>query len=462
MKHLFVQFLLILLAFPVLGQNTESKVVVFDLKKEIDPQSSRITSKAIKEAVAINADAIIVHMNTYGGYVTDADSIRTSLLNVEIPTYVFIDNNAASAGALISLACDKIYMRKGASIGATTVVVEDGSKAPDKYQSYMRKQMRSTAESHGMDTIINGTDTTFKYIRNPDIAEGMVDESVVVQGLDDSLKVITLTTEEAVTWGYCDEVVESIDDILKIHGLEESEIVKVEPSTLDKVVSFFANPALRSVLILIMIGGIYFELQTPGLGFPIAAALVAAIAYFAPLYLDGLAENWEILLFIIGIILIALEIFVIPGFGVAGIGGILLVFTSLVLSMISNVNFDFSGTSSTEINNAMASVLFAMLGLFGLPYFFGSKFIESKAFKKLVINDTITGKVPVQQENQNISNLKGLKGTATTALRPMGRITIENVVYEAKTYGDFIDKGNEIEIIGVENMYLVVKNLNKA
>jgi len=157
-----------------------------------------------------------------------------------------------------------------------------------------------------------------------------------------------------------------------------------------------------------------------------------------------------------------LEIFVIPGFGVAGIGGILLVFTSLVLSMISNVNFDFSGTSSTEINNAVASVLFAMLGLFGLLYFFGNKFIESKAFQKLVINDTITGKVPVQQENQDISNLKGLKGTATTALRPMGRITIENIVYEAKTYGDFIDKGNEIEVIRVENMYVVVKNLNKA
>lgn len=459
MKHFLVKLLIFLSFLPALAQEDNQKVVIFDLKHEINPAATRITSKAVAKAQEIGAAAIIVHMNTYGGYVTDADSIRTRLLNSPIPTYVFIDNNAASAGALISLACDKIYMRKGANIGATTVVNEDGAKAPDKYQSYMRKQMRSSAESHGKDTIINGTDTTYVWKRNPDIAEGMVDERVVVIGLDDSAKVITLTTEEAVKWGYCDGVVQEVSEILALHDLENAEIEKVTPSTLDKLVSFLANPALRSVLILIMMGGIYFELQSPGIGFPLGAAIVAAIAYFAPLYLDGLAENWEILLFIVGLILIALEVFVIPGFGVAGISGILLVLTGLVLSMIHNVNFDFSETNPTELNNAMASLLFALIGLFAVMFFFGKSIIESKAFQKIVLNDTIEGKVNIQQESQLIQEQIGKEGPAFTALRPMGKIKLDNQIFEAKTYGEWVDKGQNVKVIGTEHQYLLVKSV---
>ena len=459
MKQIIVQLFLSIIFFSSFAQDSALNVVVFDLKSEINPAATRITNKAVNRAEEINADAILIHMNTYGGFVTDADSIRTRLMNTTIPTYVFIDNNAASAGSLISIACDKIYMRKGGNIGATTVVNEDGSRALDKYQSYMRKQMRSTAESHGGDTIIIGTDTTFKYFRNPDIAEGMVDERVVVEGLDDSTKVITLTTEEAVKWGYCEGVVETIDEVLAANALQNAKLEKIIPSSLDKLVAFLANPALRSVLIMLMIGGIYFEMQTPGVGFPFGVAIIAAISYFSPLYLDGLAQNWEILMFVIGLVLIALEVFVIPGFGVAGISGILLVLGSLILSMISNVDFDFSGTNTSELNNAMASVLFAIIGLFAVLYFFGNNFINSSAFQKLVINDTIDGHVNIQQENTEVEDLVGSRGVANTALRPMGRVIIDSVNYEAKTYGEFVDKGRNVEVISIENHYLVVESV---
>lgn len=449
-----------LFAVSAMAQDTmQPKVVVFDLKKEIAPEATRITQRAINEAESIQADLIIIHMNTYGGYVTDADSIRTSILNTHIPTYVFIDNNAASAGSLISIACDKIYMTKGASMGATTVVNEDGAKAPDKYQSYMRKQMRSTAESHGKDTLIKNGDTTYKYYRNPDIAEGMVDERVVVDGLDDADKVITLTTEEALKWGYCEGQVASIDEILELNQIKNAKIINVKPSSVDKLVAFFANPALRSVLILLMIGGIYFELQSPGIGFPLAASIVAAVAYFAPLYIDGLAQNWEIVLFIVGVLLIAAEVFVIPGFGVAGISGITLVLGSLILSMIRNVDFNFEGVQDTDWNNAMASVLFAMLGLGALFYFFGAHFIESRFFQKLVINDVIDAKVPIQQESSSDSVAKGTKGKAHTALRPMGKINIDGTTFEAKTYGEMIDQGEDIKVIGIENQYIIVSKV---
>lgn len=460
MKQILIQIALLLITLVAVAQEkTQPKVVVFDLKKEIASEATRITQRAIIEAETIQADLIIIHMNTYGGYVTDADSIRTKILNTAIPTYVFIDNNAASAGSLISIACDKIYMTKGASIGATTVVNEDGAKAPDKYQSYMRKQMRSTAESHGRDTTINNGDTTYTYYRNPDIAEGMVDERIVVEGLDDADKVITLTTEEAIKWGYCEGKVSSISEILKINNIKNPKIIIVKPSTVDKLVAFFANPALRSVLILLVIGGIYFELQTPGVGFPIIASILAAFAYFAPLYIDGLAENWEILLFIIGVILIALEVFVIPGFGIAGIGGILLVLGSLVLSMIRNINFNFDGVSTTDWNNAMASVLFAMLGLGAVFYFFGTHFINSRVFQRLVLNDVIDARVPIQQEKTSENIAIGSIGKAHTALRPMGKVSINGTTFEAKTLGEMISQGDEVKVIGIENQYVMVSKV---
>jgi len=460
MKQILVQIALLLLTMVAVAQDTtRPTVVVFDLKKEIAPEATRTTHRAITEAESIQADLIIIHMNTYGGFVTDADSIRTKLLNTAIPTYVFIDNNAASAGSLISLACDKIYMTKGASIGATTVVNENGEKAPDKYQSYMRKQMRSTAESHGLDTIISNGDTTYKYFRNPDIAEGMVDERIVVDGLDDAEKVITLTTDEALQWGYCEGKVKSINEILEINGIKNPKIINVKPSTVDKIVAFFANPGLRSVLILLMIGGIYFELQTPGVGFPILASIVAAFAYFAPLYIDGLAENWEIFLFILGIILIALEVFVIPGFGLAGISGILLVVGSLILSMVRNINFSFEGVSTADWNNAMASVLFAMLGLGAVFYFFGAHFVNSKAFQRLVLHDVIDAKVPIQHEKNSNNIPAGTLGEAQTALRPMGRVRINGTTFEAKTLGEMIGQGEGVKVVGIENQYVVVSKV---
>lgn len=456
MKQIFVQLLLLYSWVSVFGQQNKPKVVVFELKSEINWAASRLTHKAVSAAENQNADLIIVHMNTYGGFVTDADSIRSRLLNTNIPTCVFIDNNAASAGALISIACDNIYMRQGSNIGASTVVIQTGEKAPDKYQSYMRKQIRSTAESKGKDTVITLGDTSFVYKRNPDIAEGMVDERMFIIGLTDSTKVITLTTEEAIKWGYCDGIVSSISQILAKKGLQNAEIVVIEPNNWEIWLSFLSHRGLRVILILLIIGGIFFELQAPGLGVSIIIAILAAIAFFAPLYFNGYAENWEILIFVSGVILLVLEIFVIPGFGVAGISGIVLLVSGLILSMIRNVNFDFSEISSAELNNAIAIVLFAMVGFGVILYFFGSGLLKSKAFQKIVLHDTIGKGAAVQQANLELSTLIEQHGTAHTALRPMGRVLINGITFEAKTNGEFIDKGGNIVVTRIDNQYLVV------
>lgn len=193
-----VLLLLITLVTVAMTASATKNIYMLRLDDEIGSSTWHYTRQALDEARDKGADMILVHLNTYGGSVVHADSIRTSLMNSQIPVVAFVDNNAASAGALIALACDTVVMRGGATMGAVTVVNgADGSAMPDKYQSYMRAMMRATAENHGRTP-------EGKWRRDPLIAEAMVDPRVKVDGLIDSTRVLTFTTEEALKWGYAD------------------------------------------------------------------------------------------------------------------------------------------------------------------------------------------------------------------------------------------------------------------
>ncbi|MFA5463675.1 MAG: nodulation protein NfeD, partial [Dysgonamonadaceae bacterium] len=183
----------VLFSVALFAQNTKPLFYKINIKKNIGSTTWVYLQNGLHEAIEKDADYVILHMNTYGGGVMEADSMRTAVLNSPIPVIAFIDNNAASAGALISIACDKIFMRSSANMGAATVVSGEGDKAPDKYQSYMRGIMRATAESQGKDTTFVGNDTITRWKRDPKIAEAMVDERIVVTGFADSTQVLTLT-----------------------------------------------------------------------------------------------------------------------------------------------------------------------------------------------------------------------------------------------------------------------------
>ena len=445
------------------SSNTEKKTLVykFNIKQDIAPAVWRQTQQAFAEADSLNADLMLIHMNTYGGTVLDADSIRTKIINSPLPVYVFIDNNAASAGALISIACDSIYMRKGGSIGAATVVNQTGEAMPDKYQSYMRAIMRATAESHGSDTIFSGQDTTIRWFRNPAIAEAMVDESVYIESIIDTGKVLTLTPTEAIKYGYCEGIAENVTEVLEQIGINNYEIVEYKPTVIEKFIGFLVSPIVSGILIMIILGGIYFEMQTPGIGFPIGIAILAAFAYFAPLYLEGLAANWEILLFISGLILIALELFVIPGFGIAGILGITFSFTGLVLSLIGNVNFNFDGVDPDKITTALTTVVVSMFAGFLLSLFISKRLFsaDSGAFKNLSLHATqekIDGYVSV---DTSYNDVLGRTGTAHTVLRPSGKVKIEAKIYDAVSNLGMIDKGDTIIVVKVEAAQLYVEKV---
>lgn len=422
--------------------NKDVNVYVFDIKEEIGPSVWRKMEKAFKQAEELKADLILLHMNTYGGAVVQADSMRTKILHSEIPVYVFIDNNAASAGALIAISCDSIYMRSGANIGAASVVNESGEILPDKYQSYMRSTMRSTAEATG---------------RNPNIAEAMVDPRIYIEGINDSGKVLTFTAKEAMEHNFCEGMGENIDEVLKLAQINDYKLTRFEPTRLDNIIGWLINPAVSGVLIMLIIGGIYFEIQAPGIGLAGLAALIGALLYFAPLYLEGLAANWEILVFFIGLVLLAIEIFALPGFGVAGISGIILMVSSLLLSLVGNVGFDFDPVSASRATEAVLIVFTALLIAIPLSVFLGFKFLNSNFFGRLALNT-------VQESSQGYSSvdiaagnkLVGKTGTAFTVLRPAGKVRIDGEIIDATALTGYIEKGDAIKVVKFETAQAVV------
>lgn len=453
----YLWFVLFLLTTTFSAVSKENHLVYkIDIKKEIDHTTRLYLRNGLSEANALGADAILIHMNTYGGQVDAADSMRTAILYNPIPVYVFIDNNAASAGALISIACDKIYMREGANIGAATVVNQTGAAMPDKYQSYMRSMIRSTAEAHGKDTLIQGTDTVIKWKRDPLIAEAMVDERVVIPNLTDTGKVLTLTAQEAQKWGYCDGLADTPDEVITQYlGFKDYEVKSYQPTWFDNLKGFLMNPVLQSLLILIIVGGIYFEMQTPGLGFPSAAALAAAILYFAPLYMDGLAQYWEILLFIVGILLLAAEIFIIPGFGIAGISGIVLIVGGLVMSLLDNKDFSFEGVEQVEVGKAALTVLVGLVGGFAFTIWFSNKIGHKGILRKVALHTDLTSAISFP----DLSHLVGQEAVAATVLRPSGKIRIGEELYDGVSEYGFIEKGAHVKIVRFENAQLYVENL---
>lgn len=450
LNRLFIILFITLICTTIQAQ-TPAKVYYYTIDNNIAKPVLRKTEKAVKDAEAMKADYLFLELNTFGGELDAADKIRTLLLNAPMPTLVFVNNNAASAGALISIACDSIYMSPGASIGAASVVNQNGEIMPDKYQSYMRSLMRSTAETNG---------------RNPDIAQAMVDPDVEVPGVSEKGKVLTFTSEEAIQHGYCQGEASTREEALDAAGITSYEIVEQELTWIDKVINFLVNPAVSGLLIMCIIGGIYFELQSPGIGFPLAIAVLGALLYFAPHYLEGLAAHWEILLFIAGLILIMLEIFVIPGFGVAGISGIVLVLAAFILTMVFNIGFKFDFNpnldAATQLGKSTVIVVLATTAGFFLSIWLGKKLITAETpFGTMALNTRMDTDKGFVAQDMSMKAYVGKTGTAATFMRPAGKINIDGEIIEAESDHGLIDKGEPIIVTKFENAQLIVKKLSQ-
>ena len=432
---------IIALLFVITTFAQQKTVYVAYIDGEIDLGLAPYITRVINEAAENNADAIIFKINTFGGRVDAATQIKDAIISSKVMTIAYINNRAISAGALIALSCNKIVMVPGSSIGAATVVDQTGQKVGEKYQSYMRSEMRSTAERNG---------------RRTDIAEGMVDERVVVKGLVDSTKLITLTSAEALKYKIADTVVTNFKDLLSYFNLQNAKEVGVSSNWAEGIVKFLNNPIISSILIMIGFFGLMAEIKTPGWGVAGTTALISLALFFGSSYILQLASIMEILLFIIGLLLLLAEIFVIPGFGVAGISGIVLIFASIFLSLLGSKPFIDMEMVSIAIIQLSGAMLFALLAMFALVKYLP----KSSAFNRLVLSQSENaeeGFVSYPSEKE----LVGKIGIAYTTLRPGGTAVIDGKKVDVVADSEYLDQGTKIKVLRVEGIKVVVTPLKE-
>lgn len=432
MKRILTVIAMLSLAISAFASDSLTVFYRIRLDMDIDKAAQRKVVTGLQKAVEADADVVLLDLDTYGGAVDAADSIRSAILRYEKPVVAYVNMQAASAGALISIACDSIYMKTGSSIGAATVVDQSGKVMPDKYQSFMRGMMRSTAQAKG---------------RNPEIAEAMVDTAGV----------LSLTPEEAVKVGYCEGIYENELEVAEAVSGDNQFVIKNmedDMTWIDRLIQFLLNPLLQSIFMMMIIGGIFVEIRTPGIGLPLVTAIVGALLYFAPGYVGHLAEHWEILMFVVGLILIGLEIFVIPGFGVCGISGIVIVVLSLALAMVDNVEFHrWDGTFSLEpvLMPLGIVIISSAAAVFGSVWLV-RKLYPTRTFDHIALRQEMKASEGFTGVVSGLETLVGETVEVFTDMRPSGKVmTSDGRILEATLkFGGFASKGQTLKVLSAE------------
>ncbi|MGH7506919.1 MAG: NfeD family protein, partial [Longimicrobiales bacterium] len=356
-------------------------------------------ARSIAEAEAAGAAAVVLDMDTPGGRIDAAQQIVDAIRNADVPVYTYVNHRAFSAGALIALATDRIFMRSGGVMGAATPVTGEGEKAPEKIVSAMRSEMRALAEARGLD---------------PRIAEAMVDEDVAIEGVVEQGKLLTLTTDEAATLGYAEKI-DDWDALVSRLDLAGAPVRDAHINWAERLVRFFTHPAVAPLLLSLGFLGLIIELKTPAFGLAGLAGIVSLGLFFGSHYLLGLAGLEEMILLGAGVLLVAAEVFLIPGFGVAGIAGIGAIGTGIFLSLV--------GQFSTSADLAQAAGVLSVAGLVLIVAVWAlvRRLPRSGRFSRsgLLLGDA------TRKETGYLSaairpELIGTEGVALTDLRPSG------------------------------------------
>jgi membrane-bound serine protease (ClpP class) len=431
-----VALLSLLGAFPALAQSPPAEGLVYRIPVTgtIEMGLAPFIERSLNEAAAAGAAAAILDIDTPGGRVDAAERIADALGDAKIPVYAFVNRRAFSAGALIALATDRIYMRPGSVIGAATPVTGEGEKAPEKIVSAMRSEFRALAEERGLD---------------PRIAEAMVDEEIEIAGLVEKGKLLTLSTGEAVRLGYAAEV-SDWDALLTETGVAGTQLVEAKTNWAERLVRFFTNPLVAPFLLSLGFLGLLIEIKTPAFGLAGLAGATSLGLFFGSHLILGLA-GWEVVILLgAGIILLLVEMVVLPGFGVAGILGVLAVLASIFLSLIGNI--PTTGDIMVALNVIAASVVIVGVVAWQLI----RRLPHDRRARQILLDTSMTRELGYSS-NPLRADLVGAEGTAVTDLRPSGtgRFGDENV--DVVSDGPWIVAGTPIRIVQAEGYRHVVR-----
>ncbi len=432
-----VKSCIVLIALCLITVQAAADYMVVPVKKVIDGGLAEFIRRCVSEAGRDGIEGIIFHVDTPGGRVDSAVDIKDTILAADVKTVAFVDKNAISAGSLISMACDSIYMSTGASIGAATAVDMQGKKASEKVISYFRAQMRATAEATG---------------KPADIAEAMVDEELEIEGLSEKGKLVTLTYSEALQHGVSNGTAETIEDVLELLGGKGSELMRMSPNWAENIVRLLTHPMVSSLLMSIGFLGLLIEIRTPGWGIGGTIGIIALTLFFGSHYIVRLAGVGELLLFSVGLILLTLEILVIPGFGIAGLSGIVMIVGSLYLSLVGRM--PEMGDYTVAAWSTAGAFALSIVGTFLLVRYLP----RTPVFERIVLSTAEKAEHGYASADSDIS-LMGVQGVALSALRPSGKATIAGKRVDVVSEGEFIERGQIVEVIEVRGARIVVKKV---
>ena len=477
-------------------------VYVIDIRTEIGGGVSTYVKKGVQKAELAKADAIVFDIDTPGGKVDSAVKIIRSIQATKVPTIAFVNRQAISAGAMISAACDQIVMTSGATIGDSAPVDAQGNEAPEKIVTYIRTTIRSTAERQN---------------RNPDIAEAMVDKRLYLVRLENGdiitlrpiefineqdagtqMKILcaegellTLTTVQALDYGFVNTQAENLSELLMqyriveiepdysenvitaltedevlsqqeergkkrvslIKTLEHAEVKRFEVTVADRTVFFLTSPYISALLLSLGGLGLLVEIRTPGFGIPGFLGLLFIGLFFGGHMLNQVSLWVVMLVFVLGLALIIVEVFVIPGFGITGVIGLFLMLGSVFYTFFSETGDFSTALLWLSISIILTSAL-AILATIFLP--------KSSPFQRFALSTVMSADQGYHSAGMDdFHSFVGKTGVALTPLRPAGTARIENKRLDVVTVGNFINENTPIKVLEVEGSKISVEALEE-
>jgi membrane-bound serine protease (ClpP class) len=425
--------LAVLAAAPALAAQT---VIRIPVTGTIENGLAPYVARALREAAERGAVAVVLDLDTPGGRVDAAERIADAVRDAEVPVHAYVNPRAFSAGALIALAArGGIWMREGAVIGAATPVDGQGTKAPEKYVSAMRAEFRALAESNGLD---------------PRLAEGMVDETIDIPGVKPAGQLLTLSTQEALKHGYAKGTAANLPALLAALDLGSARVEVIDPNWAEQVVRFLTNPLVAPMLLSLGMLGLVFEIKSGAFGLGGLLSLGSLGLFFGSHMIIGLAGWEELLLLGLGIIALGIEVFVLPGFGIAGILGLAAVGGAVVLALLGSAptSVDFLQAGAILAGSLIISAAVFVAWFRHLPNSgrFGGLLLRSSTH---VAEGYISGE-PRQ-------DLVGREGRALTDLRPSGTVVVDEERLDVVTEGPFVLAGAPVVVIRSEGYRHVVR-----
>lgn len=415
-----------------LDHSTTGRVVVVPIHGTIELGLSSFLKRIIKEAEKNGSQAVLLEMDTPGGRVDAAVMSKHYLFESTLPTYAFISREAISAGAMIALATEKIYMAPSASIGDIEPIPRN-----EKILTYVRAQLREIAQKRGRDTTL---------------LESMVDRDLDVAHAPAGT-LLTLTSQEACDLGVAEGQYTDMTSLLDALFGSGVEVVTPAPNWAEKLVRFLTNPTVCALLFTLGFYGLIAEITSPGIGFMGAGGLICLSLYFWAQYLTGLAGLEVFVLLILGVVLLAVEVFIIPGFGLAGITGSVALAGGVLWSFAKLCQYDYT---------VMLWHIVGSTAVLGLLIFFTFKYLpRSRFWKGIALEEelsTETGYVAVPEE---LAQLEGASGVALTDLRPSGMARIDGRRVDVVTEGDYFNRGDAVVVFQVAGGRIVVRKQRK-